>query len=232
MTWVRLDDLMPDHPKIAPLSDRAFRLHISGLCYAARALTDGHVPRPVAQRLVPSARRAIDELVGSQIWEEDADGYEIHDFGEYQQTRESVLEQRAKTADRVARWREQKRGGNTDRNAVTPSVGNGVSNAAPQPNSSSGPSFKGQRNSKVVGQPLTIENEDTPAALAAQALLEALPNATEGTLRRIRTQLRRGAAEGDFHDARHALREKQPPPKNPAAWACGIVDDRMKARQA
>lgn len=129
MTWVRLDDLMPDHPKVAPLSNRAFRVHIHGLCYSARALTDGYIPAIIAHRLCPGGRRAADELVEAGIWARIGDGYEIHDFSEYQQSREHVLEQRAKTADRVARWRDMKR----DRNGVTTPVSNGVSNAAPDP---------------------------------------------------------------------------------------------------
>ena len=41
MTWLRIDDAMVDHPKIIGLSDGAFRLHITALCYCARHLTDG-----------------------------------------------------------------------------------------------------------------------------------------------------------------------------------------------
>jgi hypothetical protein len=45
MTWVRLDDQFPDHPKVVNLSDRAFRLHVWGICYSARFLTDGLIQR-------------------------------------------------------------------------------------------------------------------------------------------------------------------------------------------
>ena len=41
MTWVKVDDALPEHPKVARLSDAAFRVHISALCYSARNLTDG-----------------------------------------------------------------------------------------------------------------------------------------------------------------------------------------------
>lgn len=52
MSWVRLDDGFADHPKIAALDDRAFRIHIWALCYSARHLTDGFL----AQEVLDGAR--------------------------------------------------------------------------------------------------------------------------------------------------------------------------------
>ena len=46
MSWVRLDDNFPNHPKVVGLSDQAFRLYISGLCYASHYLTDGLIIEP------------------------------------------------------------------------------------------------------------------------------------------------------------------------------------------
>ena len=47
--WVKLDDRFTDNPKIARLSDKAFRVYVHALCYSAGALTDGlqrgNVPR-------------------------------------------------------------------------------------------------------------------------------------------------------------------------------------------
>lgn len=137
MTWVRLDDLFPDHPKIMGLSDRAFRLHIVGLCYSARALTDGHVPEQIVHRSCRNHARVVSELVDAGIWAKRGDGYDIHDYTEYQPTREKVLAERDATNQRVQQWRQRKRGSN----AVTPTVtnpqpsstSNGVGNAPPDP---------------------------------------------------------------------------------------------------
>ena len=60
MTWLRIDDCMPDHPKVDGLSDRAFRAHVTGLCYCARHLTDGNVPQTVADRI--ARQPVLDEL--------------------------------------------------------------------------------------------------------------------------------------------------------------------------
>jgi hypothetical protein len=50
LTWVKLDDRMPEHVKVASLGDRAFRAHIEALCYCAGSLTDGFIPEAVAKR--------------------------------------------------------------------------------------------------------------------------------------------------------------------------------------
>ena len=86
MTWVRLDDQFGEHPKIVGLSDRAFRAHVTGLLYCGRYLTDGRLPRGV----LPPAR-ALAELVAAGLWTANGTGeYSIHDYLEYQPTREQV----------------------------------------------------------------------------------------------------------------------------------------------
>lgn len=108
MTWVRLDDTMPEHAKIAGLSNAAFRLHIEGLCYCARNLSDGAIPRTISKRM--STPRAASELVNAGVWRATESGYEIHDYTQYQPTREEVLDRRQKRAEAgrrgaEARWR-------------------------------------------------------------------------------------------------------------------------------
>ena len=53
MAWIKIDDSFPDHPKVIGLSDKAFRIHIEGLCYSGRFLTDGLIPMGVAARFEP-----------------------------------------------------------------------------------------------------------------------------------------------------------------------------------
>lgn len=52
MPWVRIDDGMPQHPKVAAAGPLAFALQIAGLCYCNRNLTDGFIPRAVARTLL------------------------------------------------------------------------------------------------------------------------------------------------------------------------------------
>src|SRR5258708_7101834 len=52
MTWIRLDDAMLDNPKIALVGPIGFALHVAGIVYCARNLTDGFIPYGHARRLL------------------------------------------------------------------------------------------------------------------------------------------------------------------------------------
>ena len=117
MPYLNLDDGFTEHRKVDALSDGAFRLHTSGLCYCARELTDGHVPEHRVARLVPRFRAAhLSELTRALIWLPSGDGFDIHDYLEWNKPREWWIEKREKDAKRLADWRErnrvQNRGGN------------------------------------------------------------------------------------------------------------------------
>ena len=96
MPWVNLDDQFPDHPKVAGLSDAAFRLHIAAICYCNRYLTDGVIDRKEVRKLVRRySKKTVDELVSGGHWY-DHNGlgvYELHDFLQWNRSREEVREQ-------------------------------------------------------------------------------------------------------------------------------------------
>lgn len=105
MSWFHLDDNFPDHHKVAGLSDAAFRLHVAGLAYCSRGLTDGvingdDVPRLV-RRFKPAARR---ELVDAGIWIESVGCYLIHDYLDWNDSREQVMAKKQGAAKRRARY--------------------------------------------------------------------------------------------------------------------------------
>lgn len=121
MTWVKFDDRCTEHPKIAALSPPALALWFSGNCYCNRNLTDGFIPDGVARRLIEDAGPAIGEAVERGVWHRTRGGYQVHDYLDYQPSKEQVLAERDARTQRVARWRERKRGSNTAGNAhVTP----------------------------------------------------------------------------------------------------------------
>lgn len=97
MTWIKLDDKTPRHPKIASLTDRAFRWWIKGLCYASEFLTNG-VLHPIFWKQVPKQSRA--ELSGNHLWDWKDPNFEIHDYLEHQQSREQVEAERRRQRDR------------------------------------------------------------------------------------------------------------------------------------
>jgi len=111
MTWIKLDDNAVDHPKVANLSDRAFRWWVKGLSYASRFLTDG-VLSPVFWKPIPKSSRG--ELTRSGLWQWEDPNFLIHDYLHHQSSKESVTQKKADTAERVARYRERKRNAVTD----------------------------------------------------------------------------------------------------------------------
>lgn len=108
MTWMRLDVGFPEHPKVIGLSDAAFRLHVSAMCYARRNLTDGHVPTAWPPHRLA---RGVPSLVTGHLWvpAPDGDGWIIHGWAEWQTTRaeaEALSKVRSRVGRRgaAARW--------------------------------------------------------------------------------------------------------------------------------
>jgi len=85
-----------DSPKIAPLSDRAFREYIEVLLWSTRLMTDGFIPDRMIMRLF--SKSGLEELttndpVSPSIKKVDG-GYVIHDFAKHQNTREKIEKKR------------------------------------------------------------------------------------------------------------------------------------------
>lgn len=79
---------MPQHRKVAPLSDAAFRLHVTAMAWCVEERTDGKVGYKIPATLTraPSGkalRKALAELTDAGLWHETQDGYQIHDFLEW-----------------------------------------------------------------------------------------------------------------------------------------------------
>lgn len=70
MPWVRADDQFPVNRKVRPLSDRAFRLYVSALCWCNANLTDGVIKTRELMYVsdVSSPRQYADELVDAGLW--------------------------------------------------------------------------------------------------------------------------------------------------------------------
>jgi hypothetical protein len=108
MTWIRIDDTLPDHPKLIGLPDSAFRLYITILCYSSRYLTDGFIPSPVADRLGHAG--TFGELNVAGLIQPLDGGWQISNYSEYQSTKADVEEKKAHNRERTKKWRQQKRG--------------------------------------------------------------------------------------------------------------------------
>lgn len=104
MAWVRLDDGFAEHPKIEEAGPLAAWLHVAALCYCNRHLTDGFIPAGKVKRLadVPNVSRHIGALVKVGMWMEVEGGYAIHDYLQYQPSRDEVEKGRAEARRRSA----------------------------------------------------------------------------------------------------------------------------------
>lgn len=109
MAWIKIDDAFADHPKVIGLSDKAFRTHIEGLCYAGRYLTDGFIPTIVAARMVQEDMAVIAELSNAGLWRDDMqnNGFRIHDYLAHQTSKKQVEEKRQSLRERQKRYRER-----------------------------------------------------------------------------------------------------------------------------
>lgn len=85
MTWFKLDDQFPDHPKVVAAGGDAAWLHVCGCCYAAKHETNGKVPKNIVPRLSDrkNPMKLAGALVDAGLWHDLGDEYEIHDFLEY-----------------------------------------------------------------------------------------------------------------------------------------------------
>lgn len=112
MSWVRLDDRFPSHRKVALLSDRAFRLHVSAICWCSENLTDGHI-RERELTLVAHVRglkATARELEEAGVWDRVEDGWVVHDYLAYNPSREQVIAERKKNAARQEAFRKRRSG--------------------------------------------------------------------------------------------------------------------------
>jgi hypothetical protein len=144
MTWFKVDDGFWSHPKTLGLSKGAVALWVRAGSYAGQHLTDGVIPAHVLG-VVQGDSNEAGELVAAGLWLEHSDGYQFHDWHKYQPTKTKVEKDRAKTAERVAAWRDRSKDDETEVSpifinsysrpdptrppyAVTPLDCNGVSN--------------------------------------------------------------------------------------------------------
>lgn len=180
---MRLDDQFADHPKIERLSDRAFRLHIAGLCYCGRFLSDGFIPEDRVRRLVRKVTKSmVDELVAGRLWTAVEGGFEVLGFLEYNPSKAKVEKDRAEAAERKRRWAE--------RNAVRNTVPRRVPNTAPTRPDPKGRGSVGSSTRARPVSPLPSEGDTT----SETKLDEQQVALNVGAARAARTRLHRETA--------------------------------------
>jgi hypothetical protein len=121
MPYLNLDDEFTEHPKVDALSDGAFRLHVSGMRYCCKNLTDGIIPVARVDRLKPAYKPSqLNELLRGKVWHRGGDGcgtehcpvgdageYVIHDYLQWNRSAEWWEARRKAETERKAKYRRE-----------------------------------------------------------------------------------------------------------------------------
>lgn len=131
MPWVKIDDHFPDNRKVSLLSDRAFRLYISALCWSSANLTEGRIlTRELAVvARVRGLKVAAKELEAAGLWDPINSGWMIHDYLVYNPDKAHVQAERAANAARQQAFRDRKKAEREARAAAEAAARNATSNA-------------------------------------------------------------------------------------------------------
>ena len=107
MTWTKLDDSFWSHPKVTGAGNEAAGAYVRMLSYCGKHLTDGRVPDEIARFI--ARPKVIEQLQEFSFVVKNGKGYLIPDYLEFNPSREQVLEERRKAAERQAKSREKSR---------------------------------------------------------------------------------------------------------------------------
>lgn len=99
--WVRIDDQIAHHPKFLTVGAEASWLWLCGQSYCARYLTDGFIPSPALPTLciVSDINGSAERLVMVGLWDRVEGGYQVHDYHDYNPTRDEVLERKRERSE-------------------------------------------------------------------------------------------------------------------------------------
>jgi hypothetical protein len=121
MPYLNTDDGFPDHEKVDALGDGAFRLHVAGMHYCARKLSDGAIPQRRVARLKPNYKPSeLQELLRGGLWHKGGEGcgtdhcplgsageYVVHDYLEWNKPASWWEERRQRETERKADYRKK-----------------------------------------------------------------------------------------------------------------------------
>lgn len=120
MPYLNFDDGYADHPKIMDLTDGAYRLHTSSIFYSGKHLLDGYLSDAQIKGRPGYKAASLRELLDAGLIHAKGDGcdtktcpagrrgrYLLHDYLEWNKSREWWEGKRRKDAERLANWRRE-----------------------------------------------------------------------------------------------------------------------------
>ena len=115
MSWVKIDADFYLHPKVRQAGPLGIALQVAALCYCNKYLTDGFIPHDVIPALLNlnasnlkgliEYQEVTESLVSAGLWEAVDGGFVIHDYLDYQPSREQLLREREQSKKRQERFR-------------------------------------------------------------------------------------------------------------------------------
>jgi hypothetical protein len=114
MGWLKLDDGFFLHPKALAAGRDARDVYLTALCWSNQQQTDGVIPAHALALIgglagVADSDQAASRLCAVGLWEPHVDGWHIHDFLAYQQSKEERDEWRERERDRKQKAREARK---------------------------------------------------------------------------------------------------------------------------
>jgi hypothetical protein len=108
MPWVRIDENAMQHPKLAALSDGAFRLWVEALTYCQKYLTDGAVSAMASRGLHAFTSKRRHELITVGLWKMTID---------WNESRDHIASARQQARERRRRYQQRHASANASRDA-------------------------------------------------------------------------------------------------------------------
>ena len=104
MAWARIDDNFFNHPKVRKAGKDAVIFHMAALCHCNSFTTDGFISDDTleliaAQAFQRKANGLAEVLVECELWDRIEGGYQIHDYLEYNYSKQQVNEIKTKRSE-------------------------------------------------------------------------------------------------------------------------------------
>src|SRR4051812_11572342 len=113
MRYMRVEENAMDSPKFIAIGDHAWRLWCEGGTYCQKHLTDGLIPLKALRGFRYYSKSAVQELLAVNVpekgplWHLEGESVRVHDYLDWNDTREKVLANRKAGKDRLERWRKE-----------------------------------------------------------------------------------------------------------------------------